>query len=127
MFGEKLKKCMQLCRACGDICEESFYNHCLVEGGAHTESAHARIMADCVDICRTAASAMARGSDMHKVICGACADICQACAESCAALKGDKEMQACAEACHACAIVCREMSGGGHLSDASTLRARRAM
>lgn len=125
MYSEQMKKCMQLCRACGDICEETFYNHCLIEGGAHVAPEHARLMADCVDICRTSASAMARGSEMHTEICAACATICDACAVSCAKMKGDKAMQACAEACRACATACREMSGTSK-DDASTLRARRA-
>ena len=125
MLDEQMKKCMQLCRACGDICEETFYNYCLAAGGAHVAQAHARLMADCAEVCRTSANAMARGSELHAEICATCAVVCEACADSCAAMKGDKDMQACAEACRACAASCSEMSRGS-ANDTNTLRATRA-
>ena len=124
MLDKNLEKCIALCYDCSDICEKTLFNHCAEKGGKHLEQTHMRLMADCVDLCRTAGRAMTRGSDMHAAICAVCADICDACATSCAAFK-TKEMQACADACKACAQSCREM-GGDTKSHGSELRARRA-
>jgi len=124
MTDKDLEKCIALCYDCSDICEKTLFNHCLEKGGKHVEQTHVRLMADCIDMCRTAARAMTRGSDMHTAICAVCADICEACARSCAALQ-TRDMQTCADACTACAASCHTM-GGGMKSHASELRARRA-
>ncbi|HYD17385.1 MAG TPA: four-helix bundle copper-binding protein [Patescibacteria group bacterium] len=108
MIEQDISDCIDACNACADECEEMLFTHCLEEGGKHLEPAHVRVMMDCVDICRTAARAMLRGSDLHAEICRACAAICQACADSCAALGGD--MVDCAETCRDCAQSCSQLS-----------------
>lgn len=104
-----MKEGIEACNDCRDECERVLFQHCLETGGEHLAPEHVRLMADCIDICRTAASFMLRGSDMHADICNICADICDTCAESCDDI-GGREMEHCAEACRDCAEMCREMS-----------------
>ena len=106
---EKMQGCIDTCNACRDECEQTLFQHCLSMGGKHVEEKHVRLMADCIEICQTAANFMLRGSDQHAFVCGACAEICEACAESCEAIGGE-EMKRCAEVCRQCAESCREMS-----------------
>ncbi|WP_423140843.1 four-helix bundle copper-binding protein [Parablastomonas sp. CN1-191] len=104
----EVRACIDACHACATVCLSDAIQHCLAMGGKHTEPAHFKLMLDCVDICRTAASFMARGSDHHAHICRECAEICRACAESCEAL-GD--MRECVDACRKCADSCDRMAG----------------
>ena len=60
-------------------------------------------------ICATSADAMLRGTSVHNVICGACAEICRQCADACDAMN-DPEMARCAEACRRCAESCSTMA-----------------
>lgn len=101
--------CIQKCWECRDTCQATFYNYCLEQGGHHVEQAHVRLMADCIQICQTAADFMTRGSTLHGDVCGVCADVCDACADSCD-MMDDDEMKACAKICRECADSCREMS-----------------
>lgn len=105
-----MKDCIDACNQCGNECEKTLFSHCLEKGGRHLEPRHVRLMADCAEMCRTAANAMLRGSEMHGEICRVCAEICEACAESCDALEG-KEMEDCAKTCRRCAESCHEMAG----------------
>lgn len=106
-----MQECIDACSECRDECQTMLYNHCLDKGDRHLKPKHVRLMADCIEICQTAANAMMRGSENAAAICNACAVICDACAESCETLT-DEAMQRCAEVCRSCAEVCREMSGG---------------
>lgn len=106
----EMQDCIETCNACRNECEKTLFNHCLDMGREHVEKKHVRLMADCIEICQTAANFMLRGSDLHAAICAACADICEACAESCEELKSD-EMKKCAEICRRCAESCRKMGG----------------
>lgn len=105
-----LQDCIELCWECRNTCQKTLFNHCLQMGGQHVESAHVKLMVDCMEICQSAADFMVRNSVVHKAVCRACADICDACAESCAAIGGD-EMLACAQTCRACGDRCRMMAG----------------
>jgi hypothetical protein len=107
---ENMKNCIETCNGCRDECETMLFQHCLEEGGKHVEQMHVKLMADCIEICQTAAHFMLRGSDQQMAVCGTCADICEACAESCEKIGGE-EMKNCAETCRKCAEACREMSG----------------
>lgn len=100
-------ECREACTACAQICTEMLYGHCLEAGGAHAHAEHVRAMADCAEICATAAAFMSRGSPHHHEICQACAIICRACADSCRQLDG---MEACAAACERCEASCRAMA-----------------
>ena len=103
-----MKDCIETCWAARHAAQETFFHHCTEQGGKHVEAEHVRLMADCIDICQTAADFMTRGSMLHAPVCAACADICEACAQSCDAIGGD-HMKQCAEACRKCARSCREM------------------
>jgi len=112
---KNMKDCIETCNECRDECEATFYQHCLEMGEDHAEQKHVRLMADCIEICQTAAHFMLRGSEQHMAICAACADICDACADSCEELDGE-EMKNCAETCRKCAESCRAMGGSGSQS-----------
>lgn len=104
-----MQECIDNCNECRDECERMLYQHCLEMGGEHVKKEHVKLMADCIEICQTAANFMIRGSEMHSNICGTCANICEECADSCDQIGGE-EMKKCAEICRACAQSCREMS-----------------
>jgi hypothetical protein len=88
--------------------------YCLHQGGHHAEPHHIRLMEDCVQICQTNADFMLRGSDLHKFVCTACAEICDRCGRDCGNMNDDDRMQACAKSCERCAKLCRLMSASGH-------------
>lgn len=53
---------------------------------------------------------MLRGTSVHGVICGACAEICRRCADSCESMGEDEQMKRCAEICRRCADSCEAMA-----------------
>ena len=108
---EDLRRCIHECDDCHDACAAAV-SHCLEMGGRHAAAAHIRLLLDCAEICRTAAGFMLRGSDLHRLTCGVCAQVCERCAASCEALRADDTMRACAEECRLCAASCREMAAG---------------
>jgi len=104
-----LHSCITICWECRTECQETLFNHCFEMGGKHVEAEHIRLMADCIQICQTAADSMTRGSEAYLAICNACAEVCDACAVSCDKI-GDEKMKRCAELCRRCAKSCREMA-----------------
>ena len=89
-----LNACIVDCLECYSLCRP------------HSSHPHAgAILADCAEICRTAADFMLRGSPHHPAICAVCADVCDACADACEAIEG---LQAVARACRGCADSCRQ-------------------
>lgn len=74
---------------------------------------------DCAQICRTAASYMARGSEFSSEICKVCADVCDACADECSKHQMG-HCQECAQACRRCADECRRMSSASSGSQQGT-------
>lgn len=104
-----LQACIEECLNCHRVCLETLSQHCFPMGGEHVEPHHARLMLDCSQICQTSADFMIRGSDLHALTCGVCAEICQRCADDCARFS-DETMRRCAETCARCARSCREMS-----------------
>lgn len=109
MHHQSMKECLALCQDCHSVCQETLFTHCLSMGGKHVEEAHVKLLADCIQICQTAADFMERGSEFHAYVCEACATICEACADSCETI-GGAEMKACAEICRRCADSCRDMA-----------------
>ncbi len=109
---EKVDECISVCNQCRDECEITLFQHCLQEGGEHAEPSHVTLMADCIEICQTAANFMLRSSSLHGKVCSACADICEACARSCEKFSDDEQMTDCADTCKRCAEMCREMAVG---------------
>lgn len=112
--GTDMQACIDACTGCHQVCLETM-QACLDMGGDHAAAEHIRMLSDCAQICATSADFMSRGSELHGITCGACAEICRACAESCDQLEGD-EMKRCAEACRKCADSCARMasSARGH-------------
>lgn len=106
-LNQELKKCVEECSTCRDVCLSTAANHCLETGGEHVAPAHFRLMLDCGEICGTAANFMLRNSPRHKLTCGICAEICERCAEDCERL-GD--MDECVKSCRSCAESCRKMA-----------------
>lgn len=82
---------------------------CLHEGGDHADPHHIRLLMDCENICHTSEDFMLRGSDLHGLVCGVCAEVCDRCADDCAKLDGE-HMKKCADACRKCAASCRTMA-----------------
>lgn len=105
-----MQDCIDVCDECRQSCLETL-THCLEKGGKHSAAEHVQSLLDCAEACQTSANFMARGSALHAVACGVCADACDACAESCEAFKDDEEMQACAEVCRRCSESCHQMAG----------------
>ncbi|WP_338124675.1 four-helix bundle copper-binding protein [Pseudomonas coleopterorum] len=64
---------------------------------------------DCADMCRLAATLMARQSPLANEFCALCAKACKACADECGNHRAD-HCQHCAQACHACAQACEAMA-----------------
>lgn len=106
---QAMNDCIDNCVQCHAICLETI-NYCLTKGGAHAAPKHISLMATCADICATSADAMLRGSSVHKVICGACAEVCRQCAADCESLGDDAEMKRCADICQRCAESCAVMA-----------------
>ena len=106
---QAMNDCIDNCTQCHAICLETI-NYCLTKGGKHADPQHIALMAVCADICATSADAMLRGSQVHSVICGACAEVCRRCAESCASMGDDAEMQRCVDICRRCADSCQRMA-----------------
>jgi hypothetical protein len=102
-----MDKCIEKCLYCFRTCLEQAMRHCLERGGKHVEPHHFRLMVNCAGICQTAAEFMLSGSDLHRKVCAACADVCEACAQSC---KEVGRMEECVDACQECAESCRQMA-----------------
>jgi hypothetical protein len=64
---------------------------------------------DCAETCLLAAAAMARGSEVAKELCRACAEICRRCGEECGKHKA-QHCQDCAASCRRCADECQRMA-----------------
>jgi hypothetical protein len=115
---DDMHRCIENCTQCHDICAETI-QYCLQEAGKHASADHIRLLLDCVDICRTSANYMLRGSDLHMETCAVCADVCERCAKSCEAMGDDATMRRCAETCRRCAESCRRMAGKTRIAHAA--------
>jgi hypothetical protein len=105
-----MDECIRNCTECHTICMKTVI-HCLGVGGKHADQAHIRMLLDCAQICATSADFMTRGSPLHRLTCGACAEICQQCADDCERMAGgDQQMLQCVEMCRRCAASCRDMA-----------------
>lgn len=115
-----IEPCIDACRACADACEST--------AAACMEGESVKVMArrveldnllatsrslssissaalDCAQICRVAGSCLARGSEVARRVCTACADLCERCAAVCEQYPMDHCRQ-CAAACRRCAHEC---------------------
>lgn len=108
MAHQSHNSCIQACNDCADTCDHCA-TACLSESNVSAMAKCIALDIDCAAICRLAAGYMARGSQLAKEICKACASVCQACAEECA--KHEHEhCKECAEACRRCAQECMKMA-----------------
>ena len=105
----EMRACLEACNACRDQCLVTLA-HCIEKGGAHADARHLESLLDCVEICETAGSFLARGSERHNRICGACAIICRDCEASCRSVADGETLKQCAEACAKCAETCERMA-----------------
>ena len=64
----------------------------------------------CADLCRLCADTIMRGSDLHPIVCGACAEVCACCAAACEEAGGDAQLDECRQACLDCFDVCSAMA-----------------
>jgi len=106
---EEMKACISNCLSCGAVCLQTV-TYCLQKGGPHAAPDRIRLLEDCVQICKTSADFMLRGSAMHTRTCAVCAEVCDRCAADCERMGDDAVMKACAETCRRCADSCRKMS-----------------
>ena len=102
-----MQQCIDECLNCHRVCLQMAMNHCLEQGGKHVEPRHFRTMLACAEICQTSANFMLMGSELHKITCGACAQVCNECAVNSEGLDG---MEECVQACRRCAESCRRMA-----------------
>lgn len=107
MLSQEMQRCVHQCLSCYQACFSTAMNHCLEEGGAHTEPRHFRLMIECAEICRMTAHLMLMNAEHHSHFCAECAAICEECATSCRKLDG---MDMCVESCSQCAESCRQMA-----------------
>lgn len=107
-MSEELRRCIQDCLECANICEQTI-QFCLQQGGKHAAPDHIRMLRDCADSCLMSAAMMSRQSSFHSQHCQLCAEICHACAESCDKMGTDPQMKACADACRTCEDSCKKM------------------
>ena len=108
-MNDAMHECIHNCSDCHDICLQAI-THCLTKGGMHAETNHIRALMDCVQACETSKDFMLRGSPMHALACGMCAEACRACAEDCESMADDETMRQCAEACRRCEDSCSRMA-----------------
>jgi hypothetical protein len=106
---EEMKACISNCLSCAAVCLQTV-TYCLQKGGPHAAPDHIRLLEDCVQICKTSADFMLRGSALHARTCAVCAEVCERCAVDCERMGDDAVMKACAETCRRCADSCRKMS-----------------
>nr|WP_106478685.1 four-helix bundle copper-binding protein [Phytohalomonas tamaricis] len=107
MVPEQYAACIEACNNCADFCD-TCTSSCLGESNVAHMADCIRLNIDCSQICRLAASYMARDSQNAKQLCALCADICQQCGDECSQHEAE-HCQKCAEACHRCAEACRRM------------------
>ncbi len=123
MAHSEYASCIDACNACADACDHCAAA-CLQEADPKPMARCIALDMDCAEICRLAASYMARGSEFASPLCSLCADVCEACGAEC-----EKHPMAhckdCAEACRRCAEECRRMAGG-HPAKGTERKAGRA-
>jgi len=108
MENNQYKDCIKACLKCAMACEVCAAA-CLREEKVQMMTRCIELDRDCADICRLAATLMARQSDYVKEFCRLCAKVCRDCAEECGRHQVE-HCQRCAEMCCACAEECEKMA-----------------
>jgi hypothetical protein len=86
MISKEMQRCIQTCQECHAICTETVL-HCLTLGGEHAEAHHVRLLLACAAICRTSATFLELGSDLHTETCRVCATAAPRTASACRATR----------------------------------------
>lgn len=110
MAHQQFESCIDACNTCADACDHCAVS-CLQEQDPKPMARCVALDMDCAQICRLAASYMARGSEFAIALCQACAEVCDACGDECQKHQM-QHCQDCAQACRRCADECRRMAGG---------------
>ncbi len=108
MNPNSFQSCIDACNACANACDNCAAM-CLKEDDIKAMARCISNDMDCAQICRTAASLMARGSVHAAAICTLCEEACKACAIECANHNMD-HCQKCADACRKCGAACAQMA-----------------
>lgn len=102
------QSCIDACNACANACDHCAAS-CLQEEDVKMMARCIATDMDCAQVCRLAASLMARGSEHAAAFCRLCAEVCRNCGDECA--KHDMDhCQQCAAACKRCAEECEKMA-----------------
>jgi hypothetical protein len=113
MSHEKFRICIEACYACASECDHCA-SACLGEVDVRSMVKCIQLDRYCADICRLAASFMARTAGFgdekfsHQR-CGLCAQICEECGDECSMHQMD-HCRRCAEVCRKCAEECRKLA-----------------
>jgi hypothetical protein len=97
------------CGECHAICLRTC-TYCLQHGEAMADVDFIGGLQVCADLCRVCADAMIRGSELHSILCGACAEVCACCAASCEMLEDDPQVKECRSVCLRCFDSCSAMA-----------------
>jgi hypothetical protein len=108
MSHEKFQNCIEACYDCATECDHCAAE-CLKEENVKAMARCIELDLYCADICRLAATFMARGEKFATQICELCAEICEACGNECESHQME-HCQRCAAACKRCADECRRMA-----------------
>lgn len=100
--------CLIECQACATACLQCA-QACLREEDAKAMARCIALDIECADMCRLAATSIARGDRHMKEVCTLCAQVCQDCEVECFRHPMD-HCQQCAHACQRCADACRRMA-----------------
>jgi hypothetical protein len=100
--------CIEACDACAHACDRCAAS-CLQEADTAKMARCIALDLECADLCRLAATTMARDGEFARQICRLCAEVCEACAQECSRHE-HAHCHACAEACRTCADECRTMA-----------------
>ena len=92
--------------SCAVMCEHC-NTACLQEADVKMLTNCIRLNQDCADICRLAATLLARNSAHSHHLMQQCIEICEACAEECEKHSHMQHCLECAEKCRECAEECR--------------------
>jgi hypothetical protein len=109
MDQRSFRQCIDACNACAIACDHCVAS-CLQEPDVNMMARCIALDTDCAQLCRLAASFMARQSELSDLLCETCAEICEACGDECERYNM-AHCRNCAEACRACADECRNISG----------------
>lgn len=100
----QFRECIDACVACVEACDRCAAA-CLQERNVAALARCIGLDIDCAHLCRVAAGAMARGSELVPQFCQFCVMVCETCATECASHEMP-HCQECARACNRCAQAC---------------------